>query len=243
VACAGGLALAWPTDRRASVALLRVASTDPSPTWKAPFLLPFLDVKLRPSPWIRSGWRGAEVGTGGRAAGGRDRIPRNGSHELETRRRRRWRGVEEVGRPALRRQLLPRPALYQQVNPAAAPAPDSVPRLQFEIPSLLELLASLSWPLLEIPVVRLSLCSLHLGPAASGGWIPVSPWIRVPWIWVGRAVLFSLHVSGFFHGRVAGFLCNCNWAGILMFREVQIQWIAIAIWAIFLCQLGWSFYG
>lgn len=201
MACAGGLALAlalaWHDRPTVGRRLLCFASHLPTPhphgkrggerqllrrrlrkgnePSAPPFLLPFLDVKLRPSPWIRSGWRGAEVGTGGRAAGGRDRIPRNGSHELETRRRRRWRGVEEVGRSALRRQLLPRPALHQQVNPAAAPAPDSVPRLQFEIPSLLELLASLSWPLLEIPVVRLSLCSLHLGPAASGGWIPVSP--------------------------------------------------------------------
>ena len=60
--------------------------------------------------------------------------------------------LQEMDLPPLPRQLLHRPALHQQVTqrllwlqiPACL-------RLQFEIPSVLELLASLSWPWLEIP--------------------------------------------------------------------------------------------
>ena len=130
--------LTRPTDRRLlGSALPRVASTDP-PTWKQgkvrwaaaagesdrPTSRP-VPPRPAPAPWVRfrSGRGGAEAGEeeeeeellgltvrGSRPAA----VARGGSHELETRRRG-WRPLQEVGLPALRRELLPRSALHQQV--------------------------------------------------------------------------------------------------------------------------------
>ena len=137
VACAGGL-----TDQtdRPSVARLGPASRRihrPPPTWKQgkvrwaaaagesdrPTSRP-VPPRPAPAPWVRfrSGRGGAEAGEGEEeellgltVRGSRPAaVARGGSHELETRRRG-WRPLQEVGLPALRRELLPRSALHQQV--------------------------------------------------------------------------------------------------------------------------------
>ena len=168
VACAGGL-----TDQtdRPSVARLGPASRRihrPPPTWKQgkvrwaaaagesdrPTSRP-VPPRSAPAPWVRfrSGRGGAEAGEeeeeellgltvrGSRPAA----VARGGSHELETRRRRGWRRLQEVGLPALRREPLPRPALHQQVTipiPASGCSISEPPiqaslALRFEIPSFL----------------------------------------------------------------------------------------------------------